>query len=287
MRIFLTGATGYIGGEVANALRRNGHEIGALVRPDSDTGNLRDAGVVLISGDLASLPSLREQLESYDSFVHTAASSTAEKVEADRIAVETFAALDRFFIYTSGVWVLGNTDSASEGSAVNPLPIVEWRPAHEERVLGTGGAVIRPGCVYGGRQSLLGAWFAAAEQNRPLQIVGDGANRWAMVDLRELADLYVRVLEQQPKGVLHGIDDSHDTLETMARAIAPNGSIENLPLELARTAMGPFADALAVDQVISSAETREKLGWSPRRTFLSSLEDQWNEWRTGTPATTR
>ena len=106
-------------------------------------------------------------------------------------------------------------------------------------------------------------------------------NRWAMVDLRDLADVYVRAVERKARGVLHGIDDSHDTLVGMARAIAPNGTIEKTPLEIARTAMGPFADALAVDQVISSAETREKLGWSPRRTFVSSVADQWNEWRSG------
>ena len=286
MRIFLTGATGYIGGEVATALRGAGHEIAALVRPDSDTGNLRELGAVLFSGDLNSLPSLRQQLENYDAFVHIAASAT-DRQETDRVAVETFAAIDRPFIYTSGVWVLGNTDSASEGSPVNPLELVAWRPAHEERVLGTGGAVVRPGCVYGGRQGLLGAWFAAAEQNAPLQIVGDGTNRWAMVDLGELAGVYVRAIERRAKGVLHAIDDSHDTLETMARAIAPNGTIEKLPLELARTAMGPFADALAVDQVIASTETREKLDWSPRRTFISSLPEQWNEWRTGTRSAAR
>jgi nucleoside-diphosphate-sugar epimerase len=286
MRIFLTGATGYIGGEVARALRHAGHEIGALARPDSDTGNLRDLGVVTVSGDLTSLPSLRDQLENYDAFVHMAASAD-HRQETDRVAVETFAAIDRPFVYTSGVWVLGNTDSAHEGSPVNPLQIVAWRPAHEERVLGTGGAVVRPGCVYGGRQSLLGQWFAAAEQNAPLQIVGDGANRWAMVDIRELAGLYVRAIEQRAKGVLHAIDDSHDTLEAMARAIAPNGTIEKVPLEVARTAMGPFVDALAVDQVISSTETRQKLGWAPRRTFMSSVADQWNEWRTGTRSAVR
>lgn len=286
MRVFLTGATGYIGGEVAAALRNAGHEIGALVRPESDTGALRELGAVLFSGELTSLPSLAQQIEGYDAFVHAAAAAT-DRADADRIAVETFAAIDRPFVYTSGVWVLGNTDSAEEGSPVNPLPIVAWRPAHEERVLGTGGAVLRPGCVYGGKQGLLGAWFAAGELKKPLQIVGDGTNRWAMVDVRELADLYVRAVEQQARGVLHGIDDSHETLEAMARAIAPDAPIEKLPLELARTAMGPFADALAVDQVISSTETRQKLGWSPRRTFLNSVGDQWNEWRTGTRSAAR
>ena len=283
MRIFLTGATGYIGGEVATALRRNGHDVVALARPDSDTGRLREIGAALVNGDLAALPSLREQLEECDAFVH----ATAAAPEADRIAVETFASLDGHFVYTSGVWVLGNTESAQEGSPVNPLALVAWRPAHEERVLGTGGAVVRPGCVYGGKQSLLASWFAAAEKYEPLRIVGDGTNRWAMVDVRELADLYVRAVEQRAKGVLHAIDDSHDSLTTMARAIAPEGTIENVPLDVARTAMGPFADALAVDQVIDSTETRQKLSWSPRKTFLNSIAEQWAEWKTGTPATTR
>ena len=283
MRIFLTGATGYIGSEVARALSAN-HEVGALVRPDSDTRALRDLGIFLVSGDLHSLPSLHEQLESYDAFVH-AAFSPQERAETDRIAVDTFTAIRRHFVYTSGVWVLGNTDRAHEGSPVNPLPLVAWRPSHEERVLGSGGAVVRPGCVYGGRQSLLADWFIAAEQNRTLQIVGDGTQRWAMVDLHDLADLYVRAVEQKATGVLHGIDDSHDPLETCARAVAPDGEIEKLPLEIARTAMGPFADALAVDQVIASSETRAKLGWSPRRTFLSSVAEQWQEWRETRAAT--
>jgi nucleoside-diphosphate-sugar epimerase len=253
MRLFLTGATGYIGGEVAKALRRSGFDVAALVRPDSESGHLRELGVVVIAGDLASLPSV--PLEGYEAFVHTAAAAT-DRAEADRIAIDAFTATGKPFVYTSGVWVLGNTSSAHEGSPVNPLELVAWRPAHEERVLGSGGAVIRPGCVYGGRQSLFADWFAAAEQNRPLQIVGDGAQRWAMVDLRELAELYLLVIQQQARGVLHGIDDSRDSLEACARAVAPEGTIEHAPLDLARTAMGPFADALAVDQVISSAETR-------------------------------
>ena len=278
MRVFLTGATGYIGSEVARVLHDANHEVSALVRPDAETRHLRDLGVMLVSGDLHSLPSLRGQLAGFDTVVHTAAASN-DRADADRIAVETFAALDAHFVYTSGCWVLGNTTSAHEGSPVNPLPLVAWRPAHEERVLGTGGAVLRPGCVYGGKQSLCADWFAAAEQNRGIQLVGDGTNRWAMIDLHDLADLYVRAIEQRATGVLHGMDDSHDTLETCARAVAPNAAIEKVPLEIARAAMGAFADSLAVDQVIESSETRQKLGWSPRRNFVSSVAEQWTEWK--------
>ena len=284
MRVFLTGATGYIGSAVASALRDAGHDVGALVRPDADSKHLRDLGAFLITGDLDSLPALRDQLESYDAFVHTA-QSRQNTVEADRAAVDTFTGLGGHFVYTSGVWVLGNTRGADEASPVNPLELVAWRPPHEELALGAGGAVLRPGCVYGGKQSLLADWFAASTQNRPLQIVGDGTNHWAMVHLRDLADLYVRAVTQRAKGVLHGIDDTRATLDECARAVAPNGITEHVPLDAARGNFGPFADALAVDQTIDSRETRAKTGWSPQRTFTGSVEEQWLEWRRSQSAT--
>lgn len=284
MRVFLTGATGYIGSAVASALRDAGHEVGALVRPDADSKHLRDLGAFLIAGDLDSLPALRDQLESYDAFVHTA-QSRQNTVEADRTAVDTFTGLGGHFVYTSGVWVLGNTQGADESSPVNPLALVAWRPPHEELVLGAGGAVLRPGCVYGGKQSLLADWFAAATQNRPLQLVGDGTNHWAMVDLHDLTDLYVRAVTQRARGVLHGIDDTRATLDECARAVAPDGTIEHTPLDAARGNLGPFADALAVDQTIESRETRAKTGWTPRRTFTGSVEEQWSEWRRSQSAT--
>lgn len=278
MRIFLTGATGYIGSALAAALRNAGHEVAALVRPDADSGFLRDHGVVLLAGELEALPSLREQLENYDVYIHTA-QAKQNTVAADRAAVDTFTSLSGYFLYTSGVWVLGNTNDADEKSDVNPLELVRWRPSHEELVLGAGGAVLRPGCVYGGKQSLLADWFAAAEQSRPLQLVGDGTNHWAMVHLHDLTDLYLRAVELEVTGMLHGIDDTETTLEENANAIAPNGTLEKTPLEIARQHFGPFADALAVDQRISSTDTRAQTGWNPWRTFTSTVEQQWQEWR--------
>jgi nucleoside-diphosphate-sugar epimerase len=278
MRIFITGATGYIGGAVAAALRDRGHEVAALIRPDADAQRLRDLGVFLLTGELQRLPDLRDQLEAYDVFVH-AAQSGKDTVAADRAAVDTFTSLPGHLIYTSGVWVMGNTKSADESSPVNPLSIVAWRPPHEELVLGSGGAVVRPGCVYGGKQSLCASWFAAAEQNQPIKLTGDGNNRWAMVDLHELADLYVRAVEQRATKVLHAIDDTRATLNECAAALSPN--LEHIPLDVARAKLGGLADALALDQTIDSRETRAKLGWNPKRTFLNSIDDQWREWRKG------
>lgn len=278
MRIFMTGATGYIGGAVAHELRRRGHEVTALVRPDAEAKHLRDAGVVLVAGELATLPSLTDTLDDHDALLHTAV-ARQNAAEGDRIAVDAFTSRNRHFVYTSGVWILGNTRGADESSPVNPLAISAWRAPFEERVIKAGGAVLRPGCVYGGRQSLLAKWFAAAEQKQPLEIVGDGDNHWSMVDLGELADLYVRALEQRARGVLHGIDDTRASLNECAHAVAPDAPVEHVPLDAARATLGPFADALAVDQQIDSTATRTKTGWTPKRTFVNSVAQQWEEWK--------
>lgn len=278
MRVFLTGATGYIGGAVADALTKRGHEVAGLVRPTSDSHHLRDRGVVIVAGDVSSLPDLKDQVAQYDVVVHTAF-NMKDPVNSDKTAVDVFTSLNPFFLYTSGVWVLG-PGTSDETSPTKPLALVAWRAGHEQQVLATGrGAVVRPGCVYGGKQSMLAQWFAAAEQKQPMQIVGDGKNRWALVDINDLAECYLRVLEQRATGIFHAIDNSHDSLNDCARAVAPNGTIEHVPAEAARQKMGPFVDALVVDQVVSSEKSRKALGWIPRHTFIKSIDEQWREWR--------
>ncbi len=282
MRIFLTGATGYVGGAIAAALRERSHEVAALVRPESDATALRERGVVLVAGDLHSLPELTHTLAGYDAFVHAASARTKDAVALDKTAVEVFTSQPGFFVFTSGVWVLGNTGerTVDESTPPNPIALVSWRTTHEHKALAGGrSAVVRPGCVYGGKQSLLAEWFTAADQRRPLQVVGDGNNRWAMVDRSDLAGCFVRVLEQRATGIFHAVDDTRATVNECARAVAPSGKIEHIPAESARQKMGAFADALLIDQRVSSQTTRKKLGWTPRRSFVTSVGEQWREWR--------
>ncbi|HSY51843.1 MAG TPA: NAD-dependent epimerase/dehydratase family protein [Thermoanaerobaculia bacterium] len=284
MRVFITGATGYIGGAVAPALREHGHELTALVRPETDSTKLRDLGVAIVAGDLTSLPSLAGSLGDYDAFIHLAQANTSDAAALSRTALDVFTAQRGFLVYTSGVWVCGNTDNevVDESTPPNPLPIVAWRPEQEQAALATGrSAVLRPGCVYGGRQSLCRGWFEAAEKKQPVYLVGDGNNQWAMVNLHDLADCYVRIIEQSATGILHAVDDTNETLLGCALAAAPGSVIETIPIEVARQKSGAFADALAIDQRVSSAATRRKLGWSPSREFTSSLDEQWLEFRSG------
>jgi nucleoside-diphosphate-sugar epimerase len=278
LRVFLTGGTGYVGGAIAEALRERGHDVVALARPEADAAGLREIGAVIVTGDIDSLPSMTETLVECDTIIHTAQSNSRTAELANK-ALDVFTAQRAHLIATSGVWVLGNTTNANERSPVNPIEIVSWRADTEQRALAAGACVIRPGCVYGGKQSLLRDWFAAVEQQRPIQIVGNGRNHWAMVDLHELAKLYVRAAELRATGILHAIDDTRAPLEQCARAVGPSSRLDFLPADAMRAKLGAFVDALVLDQIIDSSDTRQRIGWNPKRTFTSSVPEQWGEWR--------
>jgi nucleoside-diphosphate-sugar epimerase len=186
--------------------------------------------------------------------------------------------------------VLGNAGPAVDDEAMPPEPVayVAWRPKHERWVLDAGRdgfatTVIRPGCVYGRTQSLFRPWFEAARDGKPVEIIGDGSCRWAMVDLGDLADCYRLAIESRASGILHAVDDTRATLREMADAIVrakrSASPITNIAPDEARKALGLFADALLLDQHVSSAFTRQHLGWTPKREFLSSIHEQWNEFR--------
>jgi nucleoside-diphosphate-sugar epimerase len=286
----MTGATGYIGTAVASALLNAGHELTAVARPGSDTGPLEMAGVKVVRGVLSDLAKIAGVISAHDTVVHTAADHS-RMADADADAIDAILPISKdleSFVYTSGVWVFGNTGDrmVDEESELDPLPIVAWRPSHEARVLEGGhgrAAVVRPGCVYGGRQSLLRDWFAAAERGDPIPIVGDGDNHWALVHQDDLADLYLRIIESRASGIFHGVDDSRPTMNEMAAAVneasGNRGGTSHTDLEDARKELGPFADALALDQHVSSRETRSALQWEPSIGFIEGIERQWAEWQ--------
>src|SRR4051794_19696297 len=113
MKVFLTGATGYIGSDVAGALKRHGHEVFGLARSDAAASKLTSAGVKPVRGDLHDSARITEAARSADGVIHTAAVRGPDAVDADRAAVEAILAAlantTKPFIYTSGIWVVGNT----------------------------------------------------------------------------------------------------------------------------------------------------------------------------------
>ena len=212
MRVFLTGGTGYIGSAVLEALLRGGHRVTALVRDPEKASRLNARGVTTVTGELGAPQSFAKFLPESDAVIHAAFERSARGVETDRAAIETL--LDGLkgaktasgaaptFIYTSGVWVLGNTTRpADEESPLDPVEHVTWRPAHEQMVLEAGNngvrpIVIRPGIVYGGARGIVSDILKDA-LNGMMRVIGPGKNRWPTVYARDVGDLYGRLLEAE------------------------------------------------------------------------------------------
>ena len=280
MRIFLTGATGYIGSAALDALLRANHHVTALVRTPQAADALAARGVAPILGDLKTVKSYRAAAEGFDAYIHTAADSTAKKEEIDRRAIDTLlsAASARartsqtVVVYTSGTWVLGSdAQPLTEEAQPNPVPLLGWRPAHEQLVLQAAGAnlrtaVIRPGVVCGGSRGIVSDLLKNAV-NGLIRVIGNGENHWPLVYDRDLADLYVRVATlPEATGIFHANDEADETVNTIVEGIVRHFSVppevRHVPLDEARKKFGAYADALALDQRVRSARARA-LGWAP------------------------
>ncbi len=285
MPVFVTGGTGYIGRSVVRELRKRTHVVRALARSDAAEGTLRELGAEPVRGELRDLDVLRREAAAADAVVHAAFEPSREAVALEQAAL--VALLDalrpgRTFVYTSGVWVYGTRGDATidESSPLAPLALVAWRPAHEQLVLAQDGrlraVVIRPGIVYGDGGGIPGAMVQEA-RNGTLRIAGDGANRWPTVRHDALADLYGRIADDR---VAHGVYNATrgasvpygEIAAAASRAAGGDGEIESIPLDEARAAMGPFADALASDLTVDSGKATRELGWEPHRpTLLEEL----------------
>lgn len=296
MKTFITGATGYIGFNVAKALRRAGHKVYGLTRSEVKADMLAKAEIHPVIGDMNNPDSYRDIAEQSSVLIHAAVDYQQDTVTLDKKTVQTLIATGasgpspKTFIYTSGCWVNGNTgyEPADETTPVDPIEAVKWRPAVENTVLQADqvkGIVVRPGCVYGERGGLTGMWFEAAENEDRIDVVGDGSNFWTMVHVDDLADAYVRIAETAPAGEIFNISDRSrwtvgDMVQAVARASDFNGDINFVPVAEAAKDMGAMAEALAVDQHIDSNKAVNLLGWQPNHGgFVDEAETFYQSWK--------
>jgi nucleoside-diphosphate-sugar epimerase len=274
MRIFLTGGTGYIGSAVLDALVRAGHHVDALVRNNEKAAQVQGRGANPVLGDLADPASYVDVVAAVDGVILTAFEYSPRGVQVDATVLDAVlgarGAAGRVLIYTSGVWVLGPAPAAVDETApLKPIELVAWRPAHEEKVLAATGwrtAVIRPGVVYGGSSGIVGDLLKDAS-NSLIRVIGPGDNHWPLVYDRDLADLYVRIATNpDASGVYHANDEGDETVNEIVAALSEHAktepSVRHVPLAEARQKMGPYAEALALDQIVRSPRARA-LGWNP------------------------
>src|SRR5207248_8700301 len=303
MRILLTGATGYIGSAVLDALVRAGHDVTALVRDNEKARRVAARGAHPVIANLADAESYRGAADAQDGYVHAAFDSASGRGPAvERVALETLIAAarrprtagshsqaSRFIIYTSGSWILGRAPEPTiEDAPVNPIALAAFRPVHEQLVLEAAGkglrtAVIRPGIVYGGGIGIVADLFKAAA-NGLVRVVGDGNNHWPLVYDRDLADLYARLAaKDDAAGVYHANDEGDERVNDIVDAIKPYVSVKpdvrHVPIDEARHKMGTYADALVLDQVVRSPRARA-LGWTPTlHSVAGNAARLLEEWR--------
>jgi nucleoside-diphosphate-sugar epimerase len=280
MKVLLTGATGYIGTAVAEALRGAGHTVVGLARTPEKLALLQSRGLEARSGDILKPETVVAAARNTDGIIHTANTNDANAAHTDiqvvRALLQVLENSQKPFIYTSGVWVLGPSDGRilDERSPVNPTPLVAHRPPLEQEILGykTRGVraiVIRPAIVYGRGSGILNMMVQSAKDSGSATYVGDGENHWSFVDVVDLAHLYALALEKAPAGSLfngaHGpFYRTRELAEAASVGAGKNGSTKSWPLPEARKTLGAFADALAMDQRVSGEKAERELGWTPQ-----------------------
>jgi nucleoside-diphosphate-sugar epimerase len=277
MRVFLTGATGYIGSAVAEHLRAAGHQVIGLARSDAAERRLRDAGITPVRGDFSDPRNLASAARDADAVI-SLATTYDPKIDGPAIdaILKALSGSNKPFIYTSGIWSHGDTGGkvVDESSPPKPAALVAWRQGVEDRVLaaarqGIRSVVIRPAIVYGRGGGIPAGFVESARKEGAAEFVGTGENRWPFVHVDDLADLYVRALEKAPPGtLLLGVSGpAHPVREVAAaasRGAGANGRTRATPLEEARKKLGPYADALVLDQQATGKRAQQLLGWEPR-----------------------
>lgn len=274
MRVLLTGATGYVGSAAAEALRAAGHEVLGLARSDAAAAKLEAAGFAPRRGDLARPETLAGAVAEADATVHAAALPGGEDAAAVAAMLRMLEGTGKPFVYTSGAWVLGSTGDApaDEDAPAGAPELVAWRPAVEQAVCssaarGVRGVVLRPTVVYGRGGGTPASMVRSALRKGVVRYVGDGRQRWPFVHVDDLAELYVLALAAEPGTLLNASAGPSVAAREVAEAAATahGARAEPWPLDAARAALGPFADALALDQQVSAERARRLLGWAPRR----------------------
>ncbi|MDV9170976.1 SDR family oxidoreductase [Streptomyces sp. W16] len=293
MRVFVTGATGYIGSAVVRELLGAGHQVVGLARSDSAAEALTRSGVAVHRGDIADGDSLRAGVAAADGVIYAAnqhiseTTDPAARAKAELNAVEAIGAelagTDKAFVVTSGV--LGRTPGhlLTEETPTVPTVVTAPRLQVELSVIALAERGVRSSSVRlaptvhgrGDARGFVPALIDVARTTGVSAFVGDGSNRWPSVHRRDAATLYRLALESAPAGTrLHAVAEEGVPFRDVARAIGRRLKVPALSLapdEASRHFAGFLAPFVSLDNPASSVLTRQRTGWNP--THLALVPD--------------
>jgi nucleoside-diphosphate-sugar epimerase len=281
MRVFVTGATGFIGSAVVQELLGAGHQVAGLARSDQAAAALEAAGAEVHRGSLDDLDSLRSGAAAADGVIHTAYIHDFSRMEAaaktDLAAIETLGGTlegsGRPFVITSGVALIRPGHVVTEEDGANPGSVNHPRLGTELTVREMAGrgvrtSIVRPGAsVHGeGDHGFVPVLIDVARSKGVSAYIGNGANRWPAVHRLDAAPVYRLALENAPGGsVFHAVAEEGVTTRQIAEVIGRHLDVPVVSLapEDASGHFGWMAAFFGIDVPASSALTQERLGWSP------------------------
>jgi nucleoside-diphosphate-sugar epimerase len=278
MKIFVTGATGFVGSAIVTELIDAGHQVLGLTRSDAGAKSLSAAGAEAHRGELEDLESLRSGAAKSDGVIHCAFnhdfSKFAANCETDKRAIEVLgsalAGSDRPLIVSSGLALDSPKRPLTEDvdpPAHSPMPRVSEQSAMSLRSQGVKTAVMRLPQVHDAvKQGLVTYLIAIAREKGVSAYVGEGRNRWSAAHILDVARLYRLALEKHESGGrYHAVGEEGVALRDIAEAIGKGLKVPVVSIspEEARTHFGFLGMFAGLDLSASSAITQERLGWRP------------------------
>ena len=297
MKIFMTGASGYIGGTVADSLIKAGHAVAGLARSEDAAAKLRAHRMEAVRGDLGSHSLVRNAARGADAVINCA---NAEDPFVVAAILEGLAGSGKAFLHTSGTSVVGDKVAGKlspkvfhEDTPLDPLPEKIQRVAVHRSVLasaaqGVRSVVLCPGLIYGeGRGAnpdsiQVPTLIRQAIKSGVPRYVGEGENVWSTVHIEDVADAYLLALDGARAGSFFFIENGEASLKSIVasigRLLGGERAAEGWSVDEAIAEWGPMAVwfSLGGNSRVNADKLRSMLGWKPRGADLvHEIEQGW------------
>jgi nucleoside-diphosphate-sugar epimerase len=289
LKIFVTGASGFIGGSIAAHLARAGHQVRGLIRQPEHSAELRRLGIEPVTGTLDDRSLLSAEAQAADAVVNAASSDHEGAVRA---LIDALAGSGKVLLHTSGSSIVGDASGGEAGEAriyhedALPTPSADKaaRVAIDQLVLDAAQRDVRSavlcntliygdGAVAGSASVQLPRLVRQAQKSGVVRHVGSGGNIWSNVHIDDVAELYRLALDKTPAGTFYFVESGEASFRDMSAAIARAmklGAPQDWPLEDAKQEWGyeMASYGLGSNSRVRGERARKLLDWQPRRTSV-------------------